>query len=283
MLKVMPILKFLNFSLVLLFTLSFVVAPALAQSTLNSDISSVYELSETDAQEGDILSSTSDKGLVRTTTAYDSHLFGILQSQPLMVFRRVDNKGKPVGRNGTARVNVTTLNGPITAGDYVTSSDIAGKGQKATLSGYVIGVALTSFGENDGTKTDYTNTSDPKLNKQIASGTVTVALKIEYAELSTARSTSRLVSTFSTALFQNMKDPNKFVDVLRYLAAAATVLVSLGIGFFTFSRSIPKGVEAIGRNPLAEKAILFSIILNIVFTILTAGIGIAVAALILRL
>lgn len=280
--KTMPkIIKLTCLSLVLLIPL--IIVPEAFAQAMSSDVSSVFEIADTEAKEGDIVVSTADKGILRATTAYDSHLFGVFQSQPMLVFRRVDNKGQPIARNGTAKVNVTTLNGPIAAGDYITSSDIAGKGQKATLSGYVIGVALTSLGENDGTKIDYTNQADPKQNKQVTSGTVSVALKIEFAELSTARNASRLVNSFNTALFKNIEDPQKFVDVLRYLAAAATVLISLGVGFFTFSRSIPKGVEAIGRNPLAEKAILFSIILNIIFTVLTAGIGVAVAAMILRI
>lgn len=249
----------------------------------STDVSNVYQMGDTQAQDGDIVVSTTDKGIVRATTSYDSHLFGVLQEQPLLVFRRVDNQGQPITRNGTTQVNVTTLNGPINSGDYVTSSDIPGKGQKADLSGYVIGVAVNSFGENDGQKIDYQSPSDPKLNKQVASGKVTVALKIEYAELSTPRSTSRALDTFSMALFKNVQDPDKFVQVLRYLAAAAVVLISLGVGFYTFSRSIPKGVEAIGRNPLAEKAIMFSIVLNIIFTVLTAGIGVVVAVFILRL
>lgn len=245
----------------------------------SADISSVYDVTDTEAIDGDILVSTTDKGLIRATAPYDSHLFGVLQSLPLMVFRRIDNQGKPVARNGTTRVNITTLNGPIKAGDYITSSEIPGKGQKADASGYVIGVALSPFGENDGQKINY-------QNKQVASGTINVALKIEYAELTTPRPSAvgnRMLGAFEAAFFKNVQDPSKFSQVLRYILAAIVVLVSLGVGFLTFSRSIPKGVEAIGRNPLAEKAILFGIILNIIFTVLIAGVGVTVAVFILRL
>lgn len=251
-----------------------VTTPALAQLKA-SDISNVYEVIDKAAEDGDILISQ-DNGLTRATTSYDMHLFGVLQNQPLMVYRRLDNSGTPVSRNGTTQVNVTTLGGPIAVGDYITSSEVPGKGQKASLSGYVVGVALSPFGEQDGQKITV-------AGKQVASGKINVALKVEFAELSTARNNSRLIDSLSTAFFKNVEDPNKFIQVLRYIAAAVTVLISLGIGFITFSRSIPKGVEAIGRNPLAEKAILFSIVLNIVFTILTAGVGIVVAVLILRL
>ena len=112
---------------------------------------------------------------------------------------------------------------------------------------------------------------------------IPVALKIEFAELSGARTPSRLFDSVNTALFANVKDPSKVAEIFRYVAAGAIVLASFAFGFFTFSRSVPKAIEAIGRNPLAEKAILFSVIINIFFTIITAAVGIFAAVLILRL
>ena len=256
-----------------------VVALAQMQST---DVSFVYEIADKQAENDDILISTQDKGLIRADRSYDFRLFGVLQSRSLLVYRRIDNQGTPVARNGTTTVNVTTLGGPIKAGDYITSSAIPGKGMKALMSGYSIGVALTSLAEGQGQQIDY-KSPDGKESKKVTSGKVTVALKIEYVEASIPRSTSTLVSSFGSAFYQNIQDPGKFVQVLRYIAAAVTVLVSFGIGFVTFSRSIPKGVEAVGRNPLAQKAIMFSMVLNVIFTILTASVGVLVAALILRI
>lgn len=257
-------------------TVSFVLA-----DSDSTDISYVYNISDDKTEDGDILTSDSNLGLIRAKNPYDPHLFGILQNQPLMVYRRIDNQGKAVSRNGTTLVNVTTVNGTINAGDYITSSPIPGKGQKAAGSGYVIGVALASLSSQNGTPTEYQPPGGAV--QKIAYGRVAVALKIEYAELTTPRGTPQFINAFSTALFQNVQDPNKFVQVLRYVAAALTVIISFAVGFITFSRSIPKGIEAIGRNPLAQKAIFFSIGLNIFFTIITAGIGIAVAVLILRI
>lgn len=257
------------------------VVPFVLAESDSTDISYVYNISDDKTEDGDILTSDSNLGLIRAKNPYDPHLFGILQNQPLMVYRRIDNQGKAVSRNGTTLVNVTTVNGPINAGDYITSSPIPGKGQKAAGSGYVIGVALASLSSQNGTPTEYQPPGGAV--QKIASGRVAVALKIEYAELTTPRGTPKFINAFSTALFQNVQDPNKFVQLLRYVASALTVIISFAVGFITFSRSIPKGIEAIGRNPLAQKAIFFSIGLNIFFTIITAGIGIAVAVLILRI
>lgn len=244
----------------------------LAQSL---DVSNVYELADTQAIDGDILTTT-DKGLVRSTTPYDTHLFGILQTQSVVVFRRADNKGQPVSRYGNIQVNASTLNGNINTGDYITSSEIAGKGQKGDRSGYVVGIAFTSLDEKNGQVMDWSG-------KKVYNGKVTVALKIEYAEISSARSTGSLFNYFNAALFKNVQDPSKFAEIFRYIAAGGLVLASFAFGFITFSRSVPKGVEAIGRNPLAEKTIIFSIVLNIILTIITAAVGVVGAVLILRL
>lgn len=281
-LKIMPKLKIIiQLNLILAFCLSFLASsPIFAQST---DISIPYQISDSAASEGDILAVTPEQGIVRATTPYDSHIFGVIQGQPLVAIRRVDNQGTTVARTTTADVNVTTLNGPIKAGDYITSSEIPGKGQKATLSGYVVGVALASFADKDGEQTTYTPKDSSLPAQNISSGKVHVALKIEYTELLQARNVSRLFESIGTALFASAKDPSKAAEIFRYLAAGLVVVASFGFGFFTFSRSIPKAIEAIGRNPLAKRAILFSVGLNIFFIVIVAAIGITAAALILKL
>lgn len=249
------------------------------------DFSYIYTLSDKDAVDGDIVSSMANDGFVRSAFAYDSRIFGVVQKTPVLLYKSSDNVGTPISRLGTAQVNVTSLNGTISPGDYITSSEIPGKGQKATVSGYVVGIALTGLGANDGTALSYqpkatTNRANPVQN--LRSGNITVALKIEYAELTTARTALRLLDSFNSSLFTNIQNPDQFVKIFRYIAAIIIVLISFGIGFFTFSRSIPKSIEAIGRNPLAQRAILFSIIMNVIFTVITAIAGIIAAIFILR-
>lgn len=270
----------LSLKVTLLSTLFFMpLTPLFAQT---SDVTSVYEVTDMQAQDGDILTLDPQKGLTRATAPYDNRLFGVVHNKPLIVFRAAAGEGKPVVRTGTADVNVNTLGGEIKAGDYITASPISGIGQKATLSGYVIGAALTSFSEGDGVQSEYTP-PEGKESKKISTGKITVALKIEYAEINKARSMLRLFDSMNIAIFSSIQDPSKSAEIFRYVTAGLVVLSGFGIGFFTFSRSVPKSIEAIGRNPLAEKAIIFSIVLNIILTVLTAGIGIVAAAFILRL
>lgn len=247
---------------------------ALAQDH-SFDVGYSFAVNDADAQTGDIVISTS-QGLTLTETSYSNKLFGVIQSQPILVFKSKSSAGRPIARSGVTEVNVTTLNGSIKQNDYITSSEIKGKGAKAAQSGYVIGIALTDFNEEGATKMEF-------QNRTILSGKVLVALKIEYAEITTARSALSLFQQANLAFLGSVTDPEKFTYIFRYIVAGFTVIVAFGVGFFTFSRSIPKSVEAIGRNPLAEKAILFSIILNIFFTVATASIGIIAALIILKL
>lgn len=261
--------------------------PVILAQVESVDFAYVYNIPDKEAVDGDIVSSTPDKGLQRSSYPYDLRTFGVVQTTPLMVYKSVDDQGlQPVSRAGTATVNVISLNGPINAGDYITTSEIPGKGQKATSSGYVIGIALTPLGANDGTEINYqrkvTDSKQSLPPEKIRTGKITVALKIEYAELTTARTALRLLDSFNASLFTNIQNPDQFVKIFRYITAIVVVLISFAIGFLTFSRSIPKGIEAIGRNPLAQKSIMFSIIMNIVFTVITALAGIGAAIIILR-
>ncbi len=244
-----------------------------AQST-SLDIAYSYSNVDPQAEDGDILFSGST--LTRADSAYSNRIFGVVQKEAVITFRDVANKNIPVSRSGIAQVNVTTINGPIKKGDYITSSQILGKGQKADKSGYVLGVALDSF-SGEGSQTATVG------NKTVAVGKIAVALRIEYAELTTARSSLRLLEYISEALFKNIQDPGKFVQIIRYLAAGAVVILSFAISFVTFSRSVFKGVEGIGRNPLARSAIQSSIIINAALTGAIALIGVVAALIILRL
>lgn len=255
---------------------SFVVLllPQIVHAQQGIEVTSVYEIADKDAVEGDILKAT-DKGLVRTTIGFDNKIFGVASDQPLLVYR-TETKGKPVIRSGITQVNVTTLNGPIKYGDYITSSSIAGKGQKTSESGYTVGMALGAFTGDGAPQVD-----GPK--GKIASGKIPVAIRIEYTELTNPRFAGRLFGFVGTAFLENISDPKQLGSVVRFVAAGLVVLLAFTFGFLTFSRSIAKSIEALGRNPLAKSTIQMSIIINIALLVVTGIVGIVASILIIRL
>lgn len=256
----------------LIFGLFFLLKSTAYAQSAAIDVTSVYTINDDQAKNGDILFYTS-KGLVRANAALSNQIFGVLQSAPVLVYRTVDGKGKPVLRTGTAEVNVSNSNGDIKIGDYVTSSTIPGYGEKAAQSGYVVGIALANFQQ------------ESKINvggQQVSVGKVPVALRIEYAEISNTRSFLRLLDAFNAGIFANIKDPDKASQFTRLLAAIIIVIISIILSFLIFTRSITKSIEAIGRNPMAKNAIQLSILINAALTVLTILLGLGAAYILIK-
>ncbi len=227
------------------------------------EVTSVYEIPDTNAVEGDIVTVT-DQGLIRASKTFDNKMFGVIQETPLLVYRS-ETKGKPVMRSGIAQVNVTASNGVIKYGDYITTSTTSGKGEKATESGYVLGIALASYDGTGGT------------------GKIPIAIRIEYAELTNPRFAGRLFGFIGSSFLENVRDPKQLGIIIRYIAAGLVLLLSFTFAFLIFARSIPKSIEAIGRNPLAKSTIQFSMLINVGLLVLTGIIGIVASILIIRL
>ena len=248
----------------------------------NIEVTSTFRIDDNKAADGDIIAQT-DKGLTRSDFPYYNKIFGVLQDNPIVVLREASSSAKPIIRNGLATVSVSNFNGAIKKGDYLTSSEVAGKGQKATLSGYVIGIALEDFNEKEGTDFKFKSTATKNQEKSFKSGKIRVAMRVEFAELTTARSSNRLFDAINQSLFRSVQDPEKFVSISRYFFAGLVMLVCIIVSFFAFTRSVSKGIEAIGRNPLAKNTIRFSILINVVMTLVTLALGVAAAYIILRI
>lgn len=240
-----------------------------------ANFTNTFDIADEKAADGDVLMST-DKGIVRADSSYSTRIFGVLQENPVAVYRSSNLGAQPVARTGVGMVNLTTVNGSIQKGDFLTSSDIAGKAQKATQSGYVLGSALADFNEGSGEKI----TVD---GRTVYSGKVEVALRIEYAEINSSRNFARLLDAFNEALFKNLQNPEEFTQIIRYILAGLVILLSFVLGYLSFTRSSLKSIEAIGRNPLARGSIMMSLALHIGLTIATIAIGVGLAILLVRL
>src|SRR3990167_3427782 len=93
------------FSLLAFFCLSYLlVSPAWAQFK-GVELATDFPVADKEAKNGDIVT-LSDKGVALATVEADANLFGVITDQPVMVFRKIDNAGRPIVRNGVAEVNV---------------------------------------------------------------------------------------------------------------------------------------------------------------------------------
>lgn len=256
----------MNKIILLSLTILFLIFPGLIHAQNSGiNVSSGYEIADPEAVTGDILVYTNE-GLKRTTTAYDKDTFGVLDEGAIFTLETDSTTEKPVTTSGIAQVNVTSAGGAIKTGDRITTSSIAGKGQKAIISGIVLGVAMADYDGPSG---------------QV--GQIPVTIAPTYLETTSARSTVQLFDKVGSSIFQNAQDPRNFGQLLRYFVAGLVALTGFVSSFLTFSGSVPKSIDAVGRNPLAKNSIYFAMGVNIVFSITITIIGIGAAFVILRL
>ncbi len=202
-----------------------------------------------DIRDGDIVSLKNSQYTL-SAKPYETTLFGVVNREPALTVGPLppDEATSPVISNGRASVRVSTINGVIHRGDFITSSDIPGVGIKADGFGYVLGMAMEDFIESD--------------SEVIGKIPVLINPRIH------------------TPITNLRAAP---VEVLRYLLAFVIAAGSIILGFTYFGKVARSGVEAVGRNPLAARLINFSIFFNLLLTIgiIAAGIMIAYGVIII--
>lgn len=197
-----------------------------------------------------------------STQTYDNTMIGVVTTNATIEYKSSEGPipgTYPVVSTGIAFVRVNTENGPIQITDIITSSSTPGVGMKATKSGFIVGVAQADF-EGPG------------------EGTIPVILSIKFAFAKESPTAEKIRAQISDMLKLSgltiIDDP---IMSLRYLLATGVVITSLVVTFLTVGKVARSGVDAVGRNPLASKAIIFSIIMNTVLSIAIVGIGLTAA------
>ena len=203
-------------------------------------------------------------GFVLCENEFDPALYGVVSDTPAAAFEAEGEKPTRLVQSfGNVQVRVSSINGNIAEGNPVTSSTIPGVAQKADRNGYVLGTALEEW-ESD--NSDETGLILMSLNIHAASG------------LSGAR--SDLLQALRQGITAPIFEP---LSALRYILAAAMILISFSLGFIYFGRVAKTGIEAMGRNPMAGRMIQMSVLFNIIVTVIIVLIGLAIAYLILIL
>jgi len=216
-------------------------------------IASNLEISDPEVRVGDIISQTKE-GLSRSNIPYDENIIGVVGESPIMVFGRATPTTLPIVSFGEALTRVSNINGEIKKGDFITSSNKPGIGQKSTQSGFVIGKAKENFNEEE--------------------GLIIVFINPQHINIPSGKPTIR---ELLGKVAEGLTRPEDFPKVLRYIFALLVGGGSFLFGFLALGRTLREGVVAIGRNPLAKGSIRSAMILNLIgILILTlAGLGLA--------
>ena len=152
-----------------------------------------------------------------------------------------------VASSGTVAVDVSDEFGAIKKGDYVTASDVAGVGAKATHSGRVIGVAQDNFsGLESGTA------KASVKGKQVAIGQIPVSLYVGTVDISSSGSGAQVPSSLEH-LAEAVAGHQ--VSALRLILAVVILVGGLVSVAVILYGAVSNSFLSIGRNPLAKHSI----------------------------
>ena len=85
------------------------------------------------------------QNVIRSTDSYQSNIMGVVSTKPGFVAGAYTPNSYPIALVGRVPVKISSENGPIHSGDYLTSASIPGYAMKATVAGRVLGTALEDF------------------------------------------------------------------------------------------------------------------------------------------
>lgn len=225
------------------------------------------EASDIEVEAGHIISFKNGKYTL-TSKALDAFMFGVVVDAPALAIEDVDLSEDPHARlvmsAGEATVKVKSTEG-IKEGDFITSSETPGVGQRAETNGVVLGIALEDLSVEEGGEEGVVD--------------LLVALDIKPSIVSSDVRVN-LVEMLRGGLSAPFLTP---ITSLRYILAVLIVCVSFLLGFSSFSKSSSGSIEALGRNPLASKEIKIAVVFNFILTfgIMLIGLGLAYLVLIL--
>jgi len=223
-----------------------------------------YAAIKQEVSDGMVVCSTTS-GIEPCTREGDPNLLGVVSLSPAVSFGvATPSAGSvPVVSSGLSTVQVSGANGAIEVGDFLTSSTTAGLAVKALKSGYVLGTASESW--------------VPESSEAVT--TMTASLAIKPAVLS-ANAGNNLLDMIRQGVEAAFLTP---LSALRYIVAGVILIISVGFGFLYFGKLARSGVEAVGRNPLASRAIQMSVLFNVVLTVGIIMVGVAVAYLVMTI
>ena len=207
-----------------------------------------------------------------STEKYDTNVFGVVNQTPAVEFTYTDDtlleNTTPVISKGTAIVRVAAQNGAIEVGDRLTTSETPGVAMIANKSGYTIGVAQEAYNPTDAN----------------AEGLIIATLDIRYTLSGSNQESSKvqaqLRDVFNLSAIAALEDPT---DVFKYVLAAFILVGSIAFSFLVFGRSAQNSILALGRNPLASRAISMGMLLNIMMSIIVIVSGVATAWFVINL
>lgn len=181
-----------------------------------ADVAELYATNDPSLQAGDVVmpDEALAVGVKKSDHAYGRSVIGVIATKPALLVGSVSKEGVnalPVALAGRVPVRVSAANGPILAGDFLTSSDIPGVAMKATKPGPIIGQALTGYaGEDVGSALVFVK------NSHFTGNQIEANEWLENLGIASATATEDYISASTTGLLGDVL-ANKMAGALQYL------------------------------------------------------------------
>lgn len=230
-----------------------------------------------EVKDGSIVSFTPE-GYILTKRETDKEMVGVINLNPeiaVEVEEIGDEKFYPLIQSGSVKALISTSKGAIEIGDYITSSNVAGVGVKSTSQGVaVLGRALQALKDDGGTPQLINITIDFRGDTDLS------IFELKKSEKFIDKLETSFVQFLNIGTQSATAEPSK---AIRYILAILVVVLCIGFGFFLFGRIALRGLEALGRNPLARSSILTGILINSSLTVAIVFGGLFLAYIIVTL
>jgi hypothetical protein len=212
-----------------------------------------------------------------------SHMLGIVvpvkDSPIVLTSPSAKTQQVLVAASGSYSMLVSNQSGSIKAGDYVTASALSGIGMEATKANpEIVGQAITGFNGTSNVLGSVKLKGSTGGNINVNIGTATVSIRLApnpiYQKGSTLLPSSLSKTANSLA--------NKQVSAARIYLGSFILLVSIVIASNLLYSGVRSGMTAVGRNPLAKKAIWRSLVQVIFSGLVIFMLGAVLAYTVLR-
>lgn len=186
-----------------------------------------------------------------------------------------------VATNGQYDVLVSSQNGSIKIGDYITVSSIRGVGMKAGgAQQLVVGKALKDFSGKNGDVEGRTIIKTSAGEREVTLGRVPIEVSVAHNPLYEKDETSGVPEFLNKAAEVVTDRP---VSALRIYAGLAVLVLSIFIAGGILYSGVRTGMIAIGRNPLAKRSIIRNLIQVTLMSLIVFVVGVFAVYLLLRI
>lgn len=227
------------------------------------------------------LDPTNSSKVMTMDLSHMSKMLGVIVSgneSALTIGQSTSGQEVYVSNTGQHDVLVSSQNGSISIGDYITISSLAGIGMKADPNeAEVLGQAAGNFNANSNSLSNVQLNIGSGQKQTVSIGLIPVTINIEKNPLFNQGSHG------IPSILSNITKyaTNKSVSATRVYLGMLCVLAGMVVTITLIYSAIKSSFISIGRNPLAKKAIMLNLIRVLIISILIFGISLGAAYLII--